>query len=82
MPDLCLCTGNCPVRENCYRYMGKPNPYGQTFSSLEEVCIPNDYSELIPCKDSIIKEEKERSIDYTLEDFLLEEIHKAMDETN
>lgn len=48
MPDLCMCTGNCDKKEECYRYMATPDPYGQTFSSLEEVCIPNNYAELIP----------------------------------
>lgn len=79
MPDITMCTGNCPVKENCYRYMAKPNPYGQSFSMLEEVCIPEGYSELIPYRNNIIKEEKSKEIDYTLDDFLLEEIHKTMD---
>ena len=48
MSDICMCTGNCPVSDNCYRYMAIPNTYGQTYSSLESICIPNDYSELIP----------------------------------
>ena len=81
MADITMCTGNCPVKENCYRYMATPNPYGQSYSYLESECIPNDYSELIPYKRNIRKEETERNIDYTLYDFLLEEIHK-MEETN
>lgn len=48
MPDITLCTGNCPVSEHCYRYMLKPNTDFQTYSSLEEVCLSNNYSELIP----------------------------------
>ena len=77
--DITMCTGNCPVKENCLRYTGKANPYGQSYSALEEVCIPNDYAELIPNKNNIEKEETIRSIDYDLEDFLLAEIHKTMD---
>ena len=82
MPDITLCTGNCPVKENCYRYMATPNPYGQTYSMLEAVCLSNgEYSELIPYRDKIIKEEKEREVDYTFADILLAEIHK-LEETN
>lgn len=69
MQDICMCTGNCPVSENCYRYMAEPNKYGQTYSSLEDVCLSN-YSELIPY------ENKENKISYTLEDFIMDEIHK------
>lgn len=79
MPDLAMCTGNCPVKENCYRYMATPNPYGQTYSSLEDICIPNDYSEIIPYEYNINKEEESRNVDYILGDFLLAEIHKTMD---
>ena len=70
MPDICMCTGNCPVSENCYRYMAEPNKYGQTYSSLEDVCLSNNYSELIPY------ENKENKISYTLEDFIMDEIRK------
>ena len=52
MADICMCTGNCPISEYCYRYMANPNPYGQTYSNLEDVCIPNDYAELIPYKNN------------------------------
>ena len=41
MADLCMCTGDCPISEYCYRYMATPNPYGQSFSNLEDICIPN-----------------------------------------
>lgn len=51
--DICMCTGNCPVSEHCLRYMGKANPYGQTYSALESECIPNGYSELIPYEKTI-----------------------------
>ena len=81
MPDITMCTGNCPVKENCYRYMATPNPYGQSYSMLEEVCLPNGYSELIPYRQNIQKEENERKVDYTFADILLEEIHK-LNETN
>ena len=81
MPDIAMCTGNCPVKENCYRYMATPNPYGQTYSMLEEICLPDGYSELIPYRNNIKKEEKEKEIDYNFADILLAEIHK-LDETN
>ena len=66
MPDICMCTGNCPVKENCYRYMAIPNPYGQTFSCLESICIPNGYSELIPYKNNIQTENNENRNFYFL----------------
>ena len=78
MPDLCMCTGKCPVSDYCYRYMAIPNPYGQTYSCLEAECIPDNYSLLIPYNKSIKEDEEDRSIDYTLEDFLLDEIHNTM----
>ena len=81
MPDIAMCTGNCPVKENCYRYMATPNPYGQTHSKLEEVCLPDGYSELIPYTNNIIKEEKENEIDYNFADILLAELHK-LEQTN
>lgn len=77
MPDITMCTGNCPVSENCYRYMAKPNKYGQTYSSLEDVCLPNNYSELIPYENK-----EENKISYTLEDFIMNEIRKKESETN
>ena len=79
MPDLCMCTGDCPISEYCYRYMATPNPYGQTFSNLEDVCLPNGYSELIPYRKTI-KEEK--PISYTLEEFILEQVRKKNNKTN
>lgn len=78
MSDLCMCTGNCPVKENCYRYMAEPNKYGQTYSSLENVCLPT-YSEFIPYKN---KEEKKNTISYTLEDFIMNETNNKKNETN
>jgi len=74
MADICMCTGNCPISDKCYRYTATANPYGQTYSCLEDVCIPENYAEFIP-DERVIKFD----IDYTLEDFLLEEIHKNMD---
>lgn len=71
MPDITLCTGNCPIKEHCYRYMAEPNKYGQSYSSLEDVCLPNNYSELIPY------EEKEGMVNYTLDDFIIDEINKT-----
>lgn len=71
MADICMCTGNCPINENCYRYMAEPDSYGQTYSSLESICIPNDYEMLIPY------ENKQNKINYTLEDFILDEIRKS-----
>jgi hypothetical protein len=79
--DITMCTGRCPVKENCLRYMGKPNPYWQSYSALESVCLSDGYSELIPYKPNIKKEEKEREVDYTFADILLAEIHK-LDDTN
>lgn len=79
MPDITMCTGNCPVKENCYRYMAVPNRYGQSYSCLEAICIPNGYSELIPYEKNIKEEENKKIINYTLDDFLLAEIHKTMD---
>lgn len=73
--DICMCTGNCPVKEKCLRYMGEADPYWQTYSSLEEICIPNDYAEFIPY-------EKPRKISYTLDDFIMDEIHKTKSKTN
>ena len=57
MPDITLCTGMCPVSENCYRYMAKPNPYRQSWSCFEPVCAKEGYSELIPYRENIKKEE-------------------------
>ena len=55
MSDLCMCTGNCPIKEYCLRYMAKHNSYGQTYSCLEDVCIPNDYNDFIPYEESVQK---------------------------
>ena len=79
MPDITMCTGNCPVNEYCYRYMAEADPYWQSYSMLEEVCIPYGYSEIIPYKKRIKEDEDSNSIDYTLDDFLLAEIHKIID---
>lgn len=79
MADITKCTGNCPVNEYCYRYMATSNPFGQSFSCLEEICIPDGYSELIPYEKSIKEDENKSNINYTLDDFLLDEIHKTID---
>ena len=71
MPDLCMCAGNCPRKYNCYRYMAKPNQYGQTYSSLESVCISENYKEFIPYKEK-----------YTLNHFIMDEIRKKNNKTN
>lgn len=32
MPDISMCTDmNCPVRQNCYRFMATPNPDRQSY---------------------------------------------------
>ena len=72
MPDITMCTGNCPVKENCYRYMAEPNKYGQTYSSLEDICLVNGYSELIPYENK----EDENVISYTLDNFIIDEMFK------
>jgi hypothetical protein len=75
-----MCTGNCPISNYCYRYTAVANPYGQTYSKLEEVCLSsekNKYSEFIP-DEKKIKEDEEISFN----DILLAEIHKLMDKTN
>ena len=71
MADICMCTGNCPIKEYCYRYMATANEYYQTYSALEEVCIPNNYSELIPYRKTI-NEELKKNETYSLESFLLD----------
>ena len=61
--------------------MATPNPYGQSFSNLEDICIPNGYAELIPYKKNI-KKDDEKIVSYTLEEFILNEIHKNNYKTN
>lgn len=81
MPDICKCTGYCPISEYCYRNTAVANPYGQTYSRLEEVCLSNEenkYSEFIPDRKRIKEDEENLSFN----DILLAEIHKLMDETN
>ena len=78
-----MCTGNCPISEYCLRYMGKSDSYGQTYSHLENICIPNNYAELIPYeenkqKENIITEE----ISFTIDDFIMDELHRKQSETN
>lgn len=75
MPDLCMCTGKCPISDYCYRYTAIANPYGQTYSCLEDICIPENYSEFIP--DEKVINSNTNTINYSLDDFLLEEIRKA-----
>ena len=74
--DLCMCTGHCPISDKCLRYMGKTDPYGQTQSSLEDICIPNNYKEFIPY------EEKKKEISYTLNHYIMDEIRKKKKKTN
>jgi hypothetical protein len=76
MPDICMCTGNCPISDYCYRYTAVANPYGQTYSCLEDICIPENYGQFIP--DEKVINRDTNTINYTLDDFLLDEIHKAM----
>ena len=74
MPDICMCTGNCPVKEMCYRYMAEPDRYWQTYSSLGDVCIPNGYSEFIPYDQTINKMNHDYGnyIDYNSRDFIID----------
>ena len=80
MPDICMCTGNCPISNYCYRNTAVANPYGQTYSRLEEVCLTdqNKYSEFIPDTKRIKEDEENLSF----HDILLAEIHKLEDKTN
>ena len=71
--DITMCTGNCPISEYCYRYMAEPNPYGQSYSNLEDVCLPNGYSEFI-LYEGINKKYKNKS--YTLAEFIYEQMKK------
>lgn len=79
--SICMCTGNCPIREYCYRYMKEPNPYGQTLSHLEDVCIPDNYSGFVPYDKNIKKEDNiekdNKEISYTLDDFIMDEMKKV-----
>ena len=35
MADITMCVGTeCPLRETCYRYTAKVNPYSQSFSDF------------------------------------------------
>lgn len=77
MSDVCLCTGNCPVNEYCYRYTLKDDNNENTYSMLEEVCIPNGYSEMVLDENRIKKEDKAeelKKMNYVLESLLLEEL--------
>ena len=81
MPDISMCTGNCPISDYCYRHTATPNPYWQTYSRLEEVCLSSEkhkYKEFIPDEKRIKEDEDNLSFD----DILLAEIHKVMNETN
>ena len=80
--DITMCTGNCPISEHCLRYMAKPNPYGQSYSNLEDVCLPNGYSEFILYEENNIRKEyKNKS--YTLSEFIFEQMNKQkISETN
>lgn len=43
MPDISMCFGkDCDRREQCYRYMAKPNQV-QTYSDLEHDCKKHNY---------------------------------------
>ena len=73
MKDICMCTGDCPISEYCYRYMAEPNPQGQSYSNLEDVCLPNNYSEFIYYKKN---ERKHKIKRYTLAEFIFEQMKK------
>lgn len=35
MPDITMCKGDyCPIKENCYRFMAKPDAYQSYFQDL------------------------------------------------
>lgn len=32
MPDITMCAGkDCPLKDKCYRFTAKPNPYWQSY---------------------------------------------------
>lgn len=34
MPDISMCSGDdCPIKDNCYRYIAKPSEYLQAYFS-------------------------------------------------
>jgi hypothetical protein len=36
MPDISMCkTDTCPLKEACYRFMVKPNPWRQAYSDFK-----------------------------------------------
>jgi hypothetical protein len=63
--------------------MKESRSYGQTYSALEDICIPNNYAEFIPYKESIKKENIiTEEISYTLDDFIMDELRNKKSETN
>ena len=45
MADITMCVGTeCPLRETCYRYTAKVNPYRQSFA---------DFTNKVTCKDGV-----------------------------
>ena len=76
--DITMCTGHCPISEHCYRYMAEPG-YGQSYSNLEDICLPNDYSEFILYDGS---KKLRKKINYALEEFIYEQMQKQKNERN
>lgn len=38
MPDITMCNNNkCTLKEDCYRYTAKPNPYRQSYADFKQI---------------------------------------------
>lgn len=44
MPDITMCMSkDCPKKNECYRYIAKPDKYYQSYADYEKICLENDY---------------------------------------
>jgi hypothetical protein len=50
MPDITMCVNKaCPLKEGCYRFTAKPDPYRQSYAMFEPKMVFYDrdgYSEM------------------------------------
>jgi hypothetical protein len=59
MPDITMCMGgDCPLKQDCYRYTANPSPYLQSY--FGEIPYDNEAKECDSFLDNRIQEENNK----------------------
>ena len=60
MPDISMCLNKeCPLKDNCYRYVAKPSEFRQSYSEFKYNNGCDYYWEFVECKSNVCIKDRE-----------------------